>query len=425
MVSPHQVRAPSFSQQQGQRQSNTNAAPLQRQCSTIDAMPSASQPTGSSSSPAIRPDGPHPVLQEAAERIERTLLPLIPARTPIAIFDFPDHPNVGDSAIWLGTMAFLRRHRLGPVLWIDGLTRSHPLPDLPFPCTVLILGGGNLGDLWESNQRYREAVIAHYPGHRIIQMPQSVLFQSADSERQWLAVCRSHKDLHIVVRDADSQRRCEQPASTGLHLCPDMALYLGHLSRPSQPDADIVHLLRTDKEKARPESGADDDDDDGPSQDWMEEPDSLLRQELRSFQEFQVRLTHRGARLQRLRTGLLRIDQRIGLSRLGGDPLTAYLRHRQRLYTQVASERLERGCRLLARGQVVITDRLHAHLLCLMMAIPHVYLDNSYGKISAFSRTWMTQSERFRPANDLAAAGTIARELLAELEKTSVGRVDD
>jgi exopolysaccharide biosynthesis predicted pyruvyltransferase EpsI len=387
-------------------------------------MPAASQPTGTSSSPAIPPDGPLAFLREAAERIERTLLPLIPARTPIAIFDFPDHPNVGDSAIWLGTMAFLRRHRLGPVLWIDTIYRGrgdHVLPDLPFPCTLLINGGGNLGDLWETNQRYREAVISHYPDHRIIQLPQSVLFESADSDRQWIEVCHSHGDLHVIVRDADSRERCGHLPFNRLHLCPDMALYLGQLSRPCQPVADIVHLLRTDKERASQEPGASSE----PSQDWMEESDSVLLQELLSLQEFQGRLTHRGARLQRLRTGLLRIDQRIGLFRLSGDPLTAYLRHRQRMYHLVASERLGRGCRLLARGQVVITDRLHAHLLCLMMAIPHVYLDNSYGKISAFSRTWMTQSERFRPANDLAAAGTIARELLARVEKTSVGRVDD
>ncbi len=383
-------------------------------------MPAASQP---SSQPSSR-DDQHPLLREASQRIDRTLLPLIPPRTPIAIFDFPDHPNVGDSAIWLGMIAFLRQHRLGPVIWIDVLKRGqHALPDLPSPCTVLIHGGGNLGDLWESHQHYREAVIAHYPGHRIIQMPQSVLFQSADSERQWVEVCRSHGDLHVIVRDEDSQARCGHLPGDRLHLCPDMALYLGHLPRPCLPDADIVHLLRTDKEMATPRKTGSPES--GPSQDWMEEPDSVLRQGLRSFQDFQGRLSHRGSRLQRLRTGLLQVEQRLGMAQLGSDPLTAYLRHRQGLYTQVASERLGRGCRLLARGKVVITDRLHAHLLCLMMAIPHVYLDNSYGKISAFSRTWTTQGDHFRPAQNLAAATITAHELLARVETASVGRLND
>ncbi len=392
------------------------ASPLHRHCIALDAMPAAS--------PSSRCDAQHPVLREAGQRIERTLLPLIPPRTPIAIFDFPDHPNVGDSAIWLGMMAFLRQHRLGPVVWIDVMKRGqHVLPDLPFPCTLLINGGGNLGDLWDTNQRYREAVIARYPGHRIIQLPQSVLFQSADAEQQWVEACHSHGDLHVIVRDEDSQARCGHLPGDRLHLCPDMALFLGHLPRPCPPATDIVHLLRTDQEMATPQEAGSQES--GSLQDWMEEPDSTLRQELRSVQDFQGRLSHRGSRLQRLRTGLLQIEQRLGLARLGSDPLTAYLRHRQRFYTLVASERLGRGCRQLTRGKVVITDRLHAHLLCLMMAIPHIYLDNSYGKISAFSRTWTTQGDHFRPANNLAAATIAARELLAQVETASVGRVNN
>ena len=30
---------------------------------------------------------------------------------PFCLLDFPDHGNVGDSAIWLGAMAFFREHR--------------------------------------------------------------------------------------------------------------------------------------------------------------------------------------------------------------------------------------------------------------------------------------------------------------------------
>ena len=35
---------------------------------------------------------------------------------PYALVDFPDHPNVGDSAIWLGEIALLRfQRRMGTV----------------------------------------------------------------------------------------------------------------------------------------------------------------------------------------------------------------------------------------------------------------------------------------------------------------------
>jgi pyruvyl transferase EpsO len=36
----------------------------------------------------------------------------------------------------------------------------------------------------------------------------------------------------------------------------------------------------------------------------------------------------------------------------------------------------------------VVTDRLHAHILCLLLGIPHAVLDNSYGKLTRFLDAW-------------------------------------
>jgi pyruvyl transferase EpsO len=47
-----------------------------------------------------------------------------------------------------------------------------------------------------------------------------------------------------------------------------------------------------------------------------------------------------------------------------------------------------RGCRLLSSGRLVITDRLHAHILNLLLGIPHAVLDNSYGKLGRFLEAW-------------------------------------
>ncbi|MBW4532152.1 MAG: polysaccharide pyruvyl transferase family protein [Aphanothece saxicola GSE-SYN-MK-01-06B] len=358
-------------------------------------------------------------MQDLGAQIDTILLPLIPRHRPIAIFDFPDHANVGDSAIWLGEMAFLRTHRLGPIIWIDTLSRQrHCLPELPADCLILIHGGGNLGDLWESNQSYREAVIWRYSGHTIIQFPQSVLFQSASSEQEWIRVCRSHSDLHLLVRDRESQARCGHLNGTGLHLCPDMALYLGSLPRPCEPSTELLYLLRSDKEKAGPDAPPTKP---HPSvsqrvQDWMDEPESRLQQELHSLRGLQERIKQPGSRSHRIRNGLLAASKPLGLSHLGWDPLTLFLMMRQRRYTQVAEERVLRGCRLLSQGKVVVTDRLHAHLLCVMMGIPHIYLDNSYGKISSFSRTWETMGPDARPSSNLAAASVEAHHLLEGME---------
>ncbi|WP_276524270.1 polysaccharide pyruvyl transferase family protein, partial [Enterobacter hormaechei] len=49
--------------------------------------------------------------------------------------------------------------------------------------------------------------------------------------------------------------------------------------------------------------------------------------------------------------------------------------------TARARRRVERGLRLLSRGERIVTDRLHGHILSLLLGIPHVVLDNDYGKL--------------------------------------------
>jgi pyruvyl transferase EpsO len=82
-----------------------------------------------------------------------------------------------------------------------------------------------------------------------------------------------------------------------------------------------------------------------------------------------------------------------------------------RTYGPLAKRRLRRGLRVLARGRVVITDRLHGHILSLMMGVPHVVLDNTYGKISSFHRTWTAGADGVRIAGSAAEAVALARQL--------------
>ena len=63
------------------------------------------------------------------------------------------------------------------------------------------------------------------------------------------------------------------------------------------------------------------------------------------------------------------------------------------IYKRLAEERFKRGCDLLMKGKVVITDRLHAHIICTLLGIPSVVLDNSYGKIRNVLGTWEKNSK--------------------------------
>ncbi len=317
------------------------------------------------------------LLSQLARETDARLLPLLDRKRPIALFDFPDHSNVGDSAIWLGLDAFLRRHSfLRPQTVEAHDVYPRQFPDLPTDCQVILHGGGNLGDIWPHHQKQREAIIQRYTQHRIVQMPQSVHFQSPENLQHWQQVCAQHPDLHVVVRDEASLNIARTFPCRQVVLCPDLALSLGPLQRPVQPTRPLLCLLRLDHESSRKEAtpampeGA-------VVADWLDEPPSLT-------------LTAKG-KIKHLTT-------RFDWLRRPLRPL------RSQLFNCAARERLARGCRQLSEFHFVITDRLHVHVLCALLGIPHVVLDNSYGKISRFRTTWNFQPSGCYSATNLEEA---------------------
>ncbi|EJF08306.1 polysaccharide pyruvyl transferase family protein, partial [Pontibacter sp. BAB1700] len=47
------------------------------------------------------------------------------------------------------------------------------------------------------------------------------------------------------------------------------------------------------------------------------------------------------------------------------------------------------GINFLSKYKVNITTRLHGHIFSLLLGIPSIFLDNSYGKNSRFYNTWL------------------------------------
>ena len=298
------------------------------------------------------------IVERLRDRLRATLFPLVDGHKTGALIDFPDHSNVGDSAIWVGAMALFADAGMTIGYRCDPQTynRHHLRRAVPAG-PILINGGGNFGDVWRRHQHLREAVVRDFPDRPIIQLPQTVYLQHLEN----LAAARQQFDAHVnftlLVRDRLSLEvvRREFPSRTA--LCPDMAFYLGRLDREWKADVDILWLRRTDRESA---GGSDAD---VPSDvlvgDWLDERIPALR---------------------RIRTVLRPLAAR--------EPRSLQLMNRAlaAAYDHQARQRLREGCRLLSRGRVVITDRLHAHILCLLLGIPHVLLDNSYGKVRARPR---------------------------------------
>jgi exopolysaccharide biosynthesis predicted pyruvyltransferase EpsI len=316
-------------------------------------------------------------------RLQETLRPLVTPLSRFALIEFPNYANVGDSAIYLGQLAALRALGLEPPCFVCDLrtyNRAELSRHIGATGGILLTGGGGFGDVWPEGHALREEIVASFPRNPIIQLPQTIHFERAESLRRARAILNAHGNLTLLVRDRRSLEIARSEFQAPSVLCPDAAFALGPLRRPAPATRPILRLLRTDKESATLVSLRSD----GPSTDWIDEPLTLRR-------ALSVVL-HRAVRQRPLR-------------RLVRPALS-------RLYVPLAHERLHRGLTLLASGRVVITDRLHGHILCLLMGVPHVVLDNTYGKLSTFRDAWTADVDSAWWASTPAEASAIASRLV-------------
>lgn len=284
--------------------------------------------------------------------IHEVLGPLVPDG-PFALIDFPDIKNVGDSAIWVGEIAYLReRHGRAPA-YVSALNNLDPaaleraVPDGP----IFLHGGGNLGDIWLGHQIFREKALQRWPNRTVVQLPQSIHFNSIERAEEAARVIEKHKDFILLLRDQPSMEFAQRHFQCKAVLCPDMAFAIGAIAPTAPVEFPVLAMLRKDKEQvvdARSMTTVD-----YPVEDWITEDPGPVRR----------------ARM---------------LGRLAGAATLSRARVRVSSYNAVADTRLGRGVRQLSRAHKILTDRLHVHIISTLMGKPHAVLDNSYGKIGRF-----------------------------------------
>lgn len=305
-----------------------------------------------------------PLSLRLAARVDEVLAPLIPAGSTCALLGFPTSSNVGDSAIWLGQRVHLARRGV-TVAYVSDVATYAPgelrrrLPRGP----ILLSGGGNLGDMWPEHQRFRETVIRDFPDYPIVQLPQTIHFQESTGLDRVRRILEEHPAFTLLLRDHESLALARRALEVPSALCPDMAFALGPLARPSAARRPVLWLAREDLE-ARGETALDFSGD-VVRIDWLDGEAHGVRRLAKGLRR----------RLARRTRSLPALARRLAGIREGA-----------------AEDHLRRGCALLSSGRAVITDRLHGHVLSLLLGIPHVLLDTRHGKTRAFYETWTRES---------------------------------
>ncbi len=311
--------------------------------------------------------------------IDRVISPMLRGAGRVALVGYPTHWNIGDSLIWLGATRYLRT-----VPGLDLAYVCHPstyrkrlLGDVIADGPILITGGGNTGDVWPRAQLFRERLIRDFPDNPIIQLPQSINFREPQNAQRFRSLASTHQRFTLVARDRESVAVARDQLGLDAALCPDMALFIGATLRPVTDGSGVLHLLRDDAETGDPRARP------GEATDWPDESSAWL-------------LAQRALAV---------------LARRGYWPARLLQRPTAYAYEALARQRLARGSRLLGGCEVLVTDRLHGHILAVLLGIEHYVVGDRFGKVRAFYETWTHECEHAHWCDSVEEALARTRQL--------------
>jgi pyruvyl transferase EpsO len=291
----------------------------------------------------------------------------IPTGRRVVYLDYPMHTNAGDLLIMMGTLAFLKNHRLSARF--SGTWKNTPRRGR-FPVgpddVILLHGGGNFGDLYPYHQKFRERVIAEFPDNKIIVLPQSVHFDdTAELDRAAERMAR-HPDLTIFVRDTWSEGVLRPYFAERVHCVPDMAhqLWPHFAALAGAPPADAARplfFMRRDKE-ARPHFAA-------------------FAPHAAEFLDWNDIVPRAFSRVTRLFVYLAHAEYLLGRNfRLGP------------AYCRLATHYVDGVLRSLNARDVWLTSRLHGSIAGLLLGKPVFVVDNAQRKLTNYLATWGDQT---------------------------------
>jgi pyruvyl transferase EpsI len=270
----------------------------------------------------------------------------------IIVFLVPDLGNLGDLAIGVAQKTFLEQRLKG-----------YRIIEVPFGETykdlralkshmsrddiVMLTGGGNLGTLYKDAEAQRRFIIRAFPRNKIVLFPQSAYFEDSKFGRSFLQksvrLYGAHRNLTLFARDelayAFMKRHFERNT---VALLPDTVLYLSPLKnvRHLERNEQITLSVRRDIESNI-----------GTSQ----------KKVLQAYvAKLGMQLVYKDTNIDNVHHAL--DERQVSLDDVWG----TYFRSR-----------------------VVITDRLHGVIFCVITKTPCIAINNKNGKVFSLCKTWL------------------------------------
>ena len=293
------------------------------------------------------------------------------------LFELASFENKGDAALSVAEIVLLENLGIKLLFYVNlkkchGRSVQHALKIAgKYPreeVVVLMHGGGNI--IAHSNVDHcRERSLRLSTRYQQVFLSNSIWMR--ETRNQWDFSVRLYccnPNLTIFLRDRLSLYIAQRIFNNGtrLVLAPDMAFHIGHVSRYSPPYYDIIWQKRTDHENAL----------------------------FDKVPEFPANVS-------------VFVWDWIKMPSIHSDNSV-----------RMAVNVMQNGLGILQKGRVVVTDRLHGHILSTLLDIPHVLLDNADQKLSSYHNTWTRGLSNCRLADNAEDAARLALELLEEYKNS-------
>lgn len=277
------------------------------------------------------------------------------------VFLAADYGNIGDLAISSAQEKFIKEnltdYEVFPVpisktrIWLDSIKKQVNSEDI-----ITIIGGGNMGSLYPDIEDLRQLVIRSFPYNKIVCFPQTLDWDESKSSNKALKkivkTYSAHSDIHIFARESITYRKLEEIFSGQLNVkigfVPDIVMSASAKKlgvESSSKPAGVLTCLRNDKECG-----------------LKAEHYAILDRVIGD-------------------TGLTitKTDTHAGGSGLSKAECNKLLSNKIQQF---------------AEAQLVITDRLHGMILCMLAGTPCLVLPNSNHKIRQTYLDWLKDHPR-------------------------------
>lgn len=285
--------------------------------------------------------------------VKQKKFPLNKEKKTCFIFLAADYGNIGDIAITKAQKLFLEKTLPDyevvsiPISQTRLVLRSIKKQIQPNDI-VTIIGGGNMGAIYSDIEALRQLVIKSFPQNKIVCFPQTLDWDNSSNSKLALKrivkVYSEHPDIHIFARESITYKKLvylfNKHKNVTIDLVPDIVMSsnardLGASDSKQKPN--ILTCLRNDKEAVLT------------SEQYQVLDDALLATSY----------------------DIIKTDTHAGGSGLDDTQCSKLLIGKLNQFRS---------------AQLVVTDRLHGMIMCLLTGTPCLVLPNSNHKIS---QTWL------------------------------------